>query len=254
MSPQALQRMVVRMLFDPALVEQVYSDAPVDGLSAEGRAMLTQPDRRAWATDPYRRPRALTALLEEFPASAAQAGVGKLDAFFSSTEFHQVCDARGSMALSFGTWLESLAGPVARLERALAQVRRPAEHPGTGIGLPSTVALIELPAGVIDQYQALRAQLGAHPVPHLVQGHARPIALPPSAETQSLVVQASEDGQVSLTPANPSLAALLQAAQVACSRETLEAEAVALGASAQEAGEIIDDLLSEGLLVDHSVH
>ena len=216
--------------------------------------MLTQPDRRAWATDPYRRPRALTALLEEFPASAAQAGVGKLDAFFSSTEFHQVCDARGSMALSFGTWLESLAGPVARLERALAQVRRPAEHPGTGIGLPSTVALIELPAGVIDQYQALRAQLGAHPVPHLVQGHARPVALPPSAETQSLVVQASEDGQVSLTPANPSLAALLQAAQVACSRETLEAEAVALGASAQEAGEIIDDLLSEGLLVDHSVH
>ncbi len=253
MSPQALQKMVVRMLFDPTLVDQVYDNAPVEGLDELGRAMLTQPDRRAWGTDPYRRPRALTALLEEFPASAAQAGVSRLDAFFSSPDFHQLCDTRGSMALSFGTWVESLAGPVARLERALAQVRRPAVSPAPGIGLPSTVVIVQLPAGAIDQYQALRAQLGAHPVQCLVQGNARPVALPPSAETQSLLVQASEDGNISLTPANPSLAALLQAAKTATSREKLEQKAVALGASAQEAQEIIDDLLSEGLLVDHSV-
>lgn len=249
MSPASLQKMVVRMLFDPALVAQVYGGDPVDGLDASGRAMLTRPDRRAWGTDPYRRTRALTALLDEFPASAAQAGVSKLDAFFSSPSFHQLCEDRGSMALSFGQWIEDLAGPVARLERALAKIRRPQPLHSTGVGLAPTAAVIALPAGTLDQYQALRAQLGPHPVEVLAQGKARPVALPNSAQVQHLLIQAGTDGDIALTTTNESLAELLLASNPARSREDLEAVAQSLGASEEEAAEIITDLLQEGLLV-----
>ena len=78
MNAQALQRVVVRMLYDPALVDAVYGGAPVEGLDAPGRAHLIRVDRRAWATDPYRRSRSLKALIEEMPVSAALAGIGSL--------------------------------------------------------------------------------------------------------------------------------------------------------------------------------
>lgn len=248
MSPQTLQRFVVRMLFDPALVAQIYEQTPVPGLDEAGRAMLTAPDRRAWATDAYRRTRALTALLEEFPASAAQAGVAALDAYFSSENFHTVCQSRGSMALGFGSWVESLAGPVARLETSLATVRRPSA-PAPGIGLSPRAAVVELPAGTLAQYQALRDQLGPSPVVALVQGQAGPMDVPASAEVEHLLIQASVEGEVSLTVATPSLAGLLQAADPAVPRQTLQAAARAQGAAPGEEDEIIDELLAEGLLV-----
>ena len=47
MNPQALQRVVVRMLYDPTLVEAVYAGSPVAGLDAPGRAHLCRVDRRA---------------------------------------------------------------------------------------------------------------------------------------------------------------------------------------------------------------
>lgn len=250
MSPQALQRMVVRMLFDPALVAQVYGSEPVQGLDEAARAMLTQPDRRAWGTDPYRRTRALTALLEEFPASAAQAGVANLDAFFSSAAFHQVCEERGSMALGFGVWVEAHAGPVARLETALAQVRRPQPTGGGGISLSPMAVVVQVPAGTLDQYQALRAQLGPNPVVTLAEGGAKPVAAPHSTQVHHLLVQGSQGGDISLTHASETLASLLMAAAAPVERQELEDTAQALGATAQEAGEIIDDLLGEGVLVE----
>jgi hypothetical protein len=240
--------MVVRMSFDPALVAKVYGAEPVAGLDEAGRAMLTKPDRRAWATDPYRRTRSLTALLEEFPASAAQAGVQSLDGFFSSEAFHQLCEQRGSMAMGFGAWVEALAGPVARLETAIARIRRHQPLRAPGIGLASTAAVVELPAGTMDQYQALRAQLGPEPVVSLATGKMRPIELPQSAESQTLLIQRGQTGDVSLTQTSAVLASLLRAADPAVSRQALVAAAVGLGASAEEAGEIIDELLEEGLL------
>jgi len=249
MSPQALQRFVVRMLFDPTLVDQVYDHTDIPGLDADSRALLIRPDRRAWGTDPYRRTRALTALLEEFPASAGQAGVAKLDAYFSSEIFHTVCDQRGSMALGFGSWVERLAGPVARLETALARVRRPRPPAGPGIVLSPTAAVIELPAGTLDQYQALRDQLGAHPVHTLVEGHIRPVALPDSASSQHLLVQGSPQGDISLTVTSPVLAQLLMAAQKPLSNAALQATAEDLGAGPGESVEIISELMAEGLLV-----
>ncbi len=56
MSHAQLQRVVVRMLHDPELVDRVYADpdaalADVD-LTADERSWLVAPDRRSWATDP----------------------------------------------------------------------------------------------------------------------------------------------------------------------------------------------------------
>jgi len=236
------------MSFDPALVAKVYEGEPVAGLDEAGRTMLTKPDRRAWGTDPYRRTRALTALLEEFPASAAQAGVGTLDAFFSSEAFHQLCEQRGSMALSFGSWVEELAGGVARLETALARVRRPQPSTTEGIGLAPTAAVVTLPAGTLDQYQALRAQLGPSPVQTLAEGRAQPVTLPESAEVQHLLIQAGTAGDISLTDTTETLAALLLAAEPPVPREVLKATARTLGAEPGEEDELLDSLLGEGLL------
>ena len=243
-----LQHFVVRMLFDPVLVDKVYGNSTVDGLDDAGRRLLTQPDRRAWALDVYRRMRALTALLEEFPASAGQAGVATLDAYFSSEIFHSICQERGSMALGFGAWIEALAGPVARLETALARIRRPQPATEPGIRLSANAAVVCLPMGTLDQYQALRAQLGDQPIVALVEGKVRPVALPESQQSQYLLVQARPDGEISLSLTSETLALLLQAAKQTIGRAELQARARELGAEPGEEDEIIDDLIHEELL------
>ena len=139
MNPQALQRVVVRMLYDPKLVEAVYSNAPVPGLDDEGRNHLMCIDRRAWATDPYRRSRTLQALIEELPVSAALAGIHRLDAFFSSTAFHHAVQQRQALVLAFADWLEPKVGAVAGLERAIARARQ--RSPRTGAGLCMAVGV-----------------------------------------------------------------------------------------------------------------
>ncbi len=97
MSYTALQRVVVRMLFDPPFIARVYADPEraltgVDLSPAERRWLVT-PDRRAYGVDVYRRSRALAELLREFPVSAAliiRAGLGiaRLDPYFSTAGFH----------------------------------------------------------------------------------------------------------------------------------------------------------------------
>ncbi|MCA9557117.1 MAG: hypothetical protein KC583_01025, partial [Myxococcales bacterium] len=125
MSAAALQRVVVRMLYDPALVEAVYADADAaladEPLSEAERAWLVAPDRRRWRADPHRRARTLQALLEEYPAAGARVaraeGLAALDAFFSSPAFHGCVQRRGSLADTFGDFLAARGGVVAGLAR-----------------------------------------------------------------------------------------------------------------------------------------
>src|SRR5688572_15009131 len=74
-SHHVLQRVVVRLLFDPEFVERVYADPDraLQGLdlSADERRLVVAPDRRAYGTDATRRNRALTELVREFPAASA---------------------------------------------------------------------------------------------------------------------------------------------------------------------------------------
>ncbi len=142
MSRLTLQRIMVRMLFDPAyatrVVEQPRDALAGEDLTEEERSWLGRPDPRAWRTDPERPLRTLTVLLQEFPAAAAlvvaAAGAEPLRAFFASPGFHKVITRRGSAAMAFGDYLVELASgesigdpriaPLALLEAAIARLRR----------------------------------------------------------------------------------------------------------------------------------
>jgi hypothetical protein len=250
-----LQRVVVRMLYDPALVEAIYGAVRVEGLDAEARALLTRVDRRAWGTDPYRRARTLQALLEEYPASAAEVGVAGLDAFFGDRAFHAAIQARGSVAVAFGAWIAPRAGPVALLERALVQVRRGAERaaPTPGPGLlqcAPTVRALALPTGTSARWQALRAALGPEPVQTLLAGHKAPQTPPPGRGlgVEHLLVERMPEGE-GVGEGSAGLHALLTRAERPCPRAELRRVAVREGATGAEADEILDGLLADGLLL-----
>lgn len=143
LSHVALQRVMVRMLFDPEYARRVLSQ-PQSALAGEmltdqERSWLLRPDPRAWRADPERPLRSLDVLLREFPTSAslavrASGGPEALREYFSSELFHRVIRERGSMALGFGQHLVRLVEsgrvadrrviPLARLETAIARIRR----------------------------------------------------------------------------------------------------------------------------------
>lgn len=244
---QHLQRFAVRMLYDPSLVAQIYEGRPVDGLSEAERSLLTAGPRRAWGTDRLRRSRTLQALLEEFSASAAVTGLPVLHGFFSAPEFHDCIQQRGRLTEAFGRWLEPLAGRVAVLERSIAQSRRDDPIPTGVIARAPGLVPVSLPGDTLQLWQQLRAQLGAQPLRLLVSKTFRPVPLPPPAsDTEHWLIERGPDGDVRLGGGSAALNGLLAAAPA--SRAALEQVAVMLGATTEEAGEIIDDLLQEGLL------
>ena len=138
-SAMALQRVVVRMLFDATFRDRVYANpgaalSDVDLTPQECRWLVT-PDARAYSTDQYRQSRTLTGLLEEYPVAGALAmrcahGAQRLHAFFASV-FHQCIQQRGSMAEAFGSYMASPTfadhpelAPLAQVEQGIASVRR----------------------------------------------------------------------------------------------------------------------------------
>ena len=84
MNPRALQQAIVRMMFDPAFAAAVHGRRALPGLAEDERALLRGVDRRAFATDHFRRARAVQALVEEYPVSAAAIGLAAVDAFLSA--------------------------------------------------------------------------------------------------------------------------------------------------------------------------
>lgn len=265
MSARALQRVAVRMLFDPALVEAVYAGAEaalaeVD-LGADERAWLTAPDRRRWLADPLRRTRGLRALLEEFPVAAALAGVHRLDAFFSSEAFHACIQGRGSLAATFGAWLQTTfdaARAAACLETAAAEVLR---APPRGPVEVFTVAArwrtapwvrpLTLPAGTLAAHHAVHTRLAAHeggPVAALL--HVRQLeADPPRTNAAEGLLVERGDASASVGEAPAPLVALLQRLREAHAGEAVLEALCALGADDRaEALELAAELVGDGLL------
>ncbi len=113
----ALNRVIVRMLFDPTLVEQVYTNPesvlePL-GIPQELQQSLLDTDQRAWGIDQDRRKRSLHSLMGEFPCSstivlAHTKKYARLEAFFSSSEFHQCVQHRKSMTSAFVAYLRGI--------------------------------------------------------------------------------------------------------------------------------------------------
>jgi hypothetical protein len=279
-SATLLQRVVVRMLFDPVFCDRVYADPLVTlqdiELTSEERQWLVTPDRRAYGVDVHRRSRALTGLLEEYPVAAALAlrraqGLQRLYDFFAADTFHQCIQQRGSMADAFGTYLTSevfAAQPeIARLaavERGIARVRRAPPLPGaqqnpltedTPLRLAPWVALLSLPAGTLSRYSQLRQHLVQYGASLLAAVLDTAYQLPVAAllsqeETASILVVGipGEEGPA-LEQASDELAALLAAAQQTIVCRDLCAVAVRLGAESHEAFDIIQGVWTDRLLI-----
>jgi hypothetical protein len=257
-SAVALQRVAVRMLFDAAFADAVYrdADAALAGLSltADERAWLRRPDRRAWGVDPMRRWRALTGLLEEYPVTGALArrfhgDFAGLDAFFSAPPFHACIQERRAVALAFGDFCASHRDPrvaaAARIELAIARVRRPRAAAGELVAMAEGVTV---PSGALPMYQALAARLGGR-VDAVADPRSLPAALPAIGPgVEHLVAERTADGGVGLGEASEPLVALLEAARDGAARADLLALARRYGCSEGEDAEVVDGLVAEGLL------
>lgn len=258
MKPRALQQAVVRMLFDPAYLAAVRGDGPVDGLGERERALLRRVDPRAFATDRHRRARAIQALVDEYPASAAALGLAALEPFFSSPAFHACIARRGSMALAFGTWLEDQAGGPGVIERAGAELRRRAPAPPPPDGAPHllrcgfNLAPLIAPAGSLAWYQDARAALGDVPLAALAGRPPRP-GVPRRAAgrraDEHLLLEHHPDDTLSLGTASEPLVRLLRHAERPRTVKALGAEAVARGAALADVPDLLAGLLADGLLV-----
>ncbi|MBI2567548.1 MAG: hypothetical protein HYV63_10995 [Candidatus Schekmanbacteria bacterium] len=283
MSHSATQQTVVRMLFDAAYAERVFSApeetlAGVD-LTVEERTWVTRSDPRAYRTDPHRCERALGVIVEEFPVSctllARQSGsVDELHAFFASAFFCSSIFAGRPMALAFGDYLAALAArpapkscplaEIARVEHAIAQVRRAPRAPllpaaaVVAVSLAPTARVLRVTPGLLDYYGQCLAVVRSHPrgaigavVDPDLALPARPPSGPPEATAADAIIVDFPSGAEgpTLEMGAPALVDLLEAAE----RQTLSREdwielAAGAGASNQEALELWAELLTDGLL------
>lgn len=244
----ALRHAMARMLYDPSFVERVHAGG-VPGLAPSELVLLRAVDRRAWSTDRYRRSRAVQALIDEYPVTAAVLGVRGVDAFFSSEAFGRVLTRRGSLALDFGVWAEPRAGAVVRLERAVALARRGERAAGTGLVTAAGVVPLMLPAGVLGFYTEERTLLGADPVAALAQGRALARPPPPGEGEDALLVEKDVQGKVQVGGGSAALVKLLAFTTTPRSREATLAHARRLGCEPGEDVEVVDGLIGDGLLV-----
>lgn len=246
-SPKAIQQAMTRMLYDPAYVQRLY-DGPVAGLRESERQLLIAVDRRAWQTDVYRRSRGVHALVEEYPVTTYTVGVSRVEQFFFSDAFAALLRERGCLAEAFGRWIETEAGPVASLERGITRARRREARTGFGIGTRVGTEAIIVPSGSIELYTELRGELGPDPLTALAEGARTHQRGQEGGSEEALLIESSEDGEVSLSGASPALAKLLLFTATPRPLSSVVGFVQELGCDEQESKELIDELLSEGLL------
>ncbi len=259
-APQALQRVAVRMLFDPGLVARVYAEpTSLDAVGPRQRAWLLATPRAAWGTDPFRRSRALRALVEELRLTIWSAGpvrLPQLDAFFSSAAFHACVQSRGSLALAFGAWCAGLfadgvPGAVLALERALAALRRGRPRPEGELALAPGCALATVPTGGLAAYEQLSAAAAGVDVlaALLAPDGARAPRLALGTGVETVLLEKRAEG-FSLELLSPALAALLGRAAEGASRAALCAVAREHGAEPGEDAEVLAGMCADGLLCE----
>ena len=276
----------VRMLSDARFRAAVYRDSVAaladTGLSAEERAWFVKPDPRAFAIDPLRNARLLTALLDEYPVSAlalAEAGwrVPRFHDFFESRSFHRAVDSWESLFFAFPEWLLSRVPPDAlalramiTLEAALARVRRarfatPQLNVGEVMLAPSVVAVV-LPGGAVAlwerHHQALRASPAGVVVviaaaigetPDTAKSPAAPefaSALDTAAEREAVSVTATGvNGEPQLAFIGEGLAAVLAGCRAAVPVEAFIDVAVSEGLDITESRELLEELVADGTVL-----
>jgi hypothetical protein len=283
MSHRTLERLFVRLLFDPAFADALHADpdATLAGLDVapNEREQLLAVDRRAWRHDPLRRLRSLRTLFDEFKASTTLAlaetrSLAALDAFFSSREFHDAVQHRGSMALSFSDYLGRLAkerrftqpsfADVLGLESMLARCRREiaaAEAPsapvplaaGARLGLAPGHAVGHFDANVVEVVNAVERYLfevGLMPAVALCDDAPRLVGLPPSAGVSAYLLALPSSSAVSLMPVDDDYGRLLtQFDGGAATVEDVIARATGAGVPAEDLPGMLESLVDERVLV-----
>ena len=249
MNPQELQQWVIRMLFDPKLVEAVYSDKTLPKLDEESRNLLKATDQRAWATDPLRRTRTLQALIEECPVSAALAGIDTLDSFFSSVNFHSAIQNRTALVLAFSHWLSHQVGAIAKLEGAIARARQQSPQTGHGLYMAVGVAAVSLPAGMMGWWQRAKGTLGPNPLCTILENPVELNVPPKGPDAEHYLFERGADGGIAISNAASALIDLLCAANTPIDPAQLQSKAIELGADPSETSELIDALKIDGLLM-----
>ena len=208
---------------------------PIDGI-----------DPRAFLLDPLRPKRLCGALIEEYPVASAILGVDAVEEFLGSAAWEACVRGRGSMALTFGAWVEGRVGAVARLEAAIVRVRRARAEPmGDGrLRLASGAELLRLPEGV---YAAWGHAHAAGELALRVAAGLR-LAAPVPAEHEEWVVVVPEGAGVRVEALPDAAGTLLAATRAGLTRAEVEAEVVRLGAGVDDAVEIVYELVADGLL------
>ena len=289
MSHVALQRVMVRMLYDPEFTTRVLGD-PLRALAgvaltADERGWLLRPDRRAWSVDPERPARSLGSLLQRYATSAALAlrstqgqGIEPLRRFFRSAHFHRCIQERGSMAMAFGDHLADLVEsgesedrrvlPLARLEQAIAALHRtsPSKPPSRDANaaayrLSPDVALHRATRGTAELqetiYRSLRDAGGGLVEVIVDDARSLPAGGIDFAHDEPLLLELARGGgprvthSVTTTEVPDELFSLLAFAAHGQRREALESEVVRLGAGADDATAVIAGLIADGTLVPH---
>lgn len=252
LDPHKVQHALVCMHFDAKYAAKIRGREPLPELSERERELLREVDPRALATDDMRRTRAVHAILDEYPVSAAVLGVAFVDRYFSSAAFRSCVFERGSMAVVFGrAYLRDRAKGVGEIETAMALARRRMRAgvigPDELVRAPGVEVLI-VPSGSLAYYERGRARLGDEPIVALAKLRKPWSDAPPRRGREHLLIEARADGSLALGTASAPLVELLRAADRPRSRAELAAVAIELGADAHEANELIDELCRDNLL------
>jgi hypothetical protein len=256
------------MMFDSEFKDSVYKNPRKalvgEALSKEEREWLVGPDSRAYAVDPHFCDRTLTALLSEYPVSGAIAlhsGI-ELSSFFSSAILHRCLSKGQSIALGFGMWLNvffkgqsSETSSTARIEMAMAHLRRGSDSMDNApISVGPTVTVFKVPIGTMTMYQRVRLQLSARgdDLAAAALSPMKRLVIPPLENgIEFLLVERKENDHMAVERLPEGLAAMLILAMEGCTEAELIDCAHAMGAEGCEGQEIMDELFSDGLLVDN---
>ena len=279
MSSTALQRVIVRMLFDPKFTARVYENPSLTldkiELTDRERSWLTEVDSRAWRIDGERPHRALEGLLQRYPVSVAlwvvdgeDERVRALLAFFHSDRFHDCIQQRKYLSEAFAHWLAETARTdvspwlkemigieteIGRTHRGFEMFGEEVTHRREGrLRVPPWVALHRGARGADDIYGALIGHIEQRPQGRssALEGLNTQTLSSPEGEVPLLIEATAEGAQVGEIP--DGLAALLSRAGTSSEGVSLSALLSLIteaGLDPNEAPAVI-----EGLIADHLLH
>ena len=270
----ALNRVIVRMLFDPIFVETLYLD-PYPTLSAlkipEDLILeLVKTDKRAWGVDTERRKRTLHALIGEFKCTTALAlsesqSIGLLDAFFSHPLFHDSIQNRGSLTEAFIEYLNHLYinndvthphfPDILTLEATKARNRRAHKNQPTspasavfyrcpGVSSKALNGNVIVALNKIEQYLY---DLNLLPILALCEDRP-PFPTLPSVSEPTHFLFRPRDEDIHLSPISIVIHDALRILKSPLTRDSFLKQMKEKGLSTNQGGNLLDALLGEGLL------